>query len=68
MSDKSLTGNRQEVSELVEFGEMMSLSDIEYEQECKERGARQEPARGVRLHDRGFLSNYGTLAENDCRH
>ena len=31
MSDKNVPGNRQEVSELVDRGETMSLSDVEYE-------------------------------------
>ena len=40
MSDKTIPSNRQEVSELVELGETMSLQNIEREQlklECSER-------------------------------
>lgn len=40
MSDKSLPGNRQDVSELVDRGELMSLQDVEHEQLKAERGQR----------------------------
>ena len=40
MPDKSIPGNRQEVSELVERGEMMSLQGIEHEQLKLERSDR----------------------------
>ena len=40
MRDKTLPGNRQEVSELVERGDTQSLQDIEHEQLKVERGLR----------------------------
>ena len=40
MSDKSVPGNRQDVSELVNRGELMSLQDVEHEQLKAERGQR----------------------------
>ena len=40
MPDKPVPGNRQEVSKLVDGGESLSLNDVEYQQDKKERGVR----------------------------